>query len=43
MLLFEGFCFPSLGFEVRVDLHLVSVIVGQCRMNLGQREMTKFP
>lgn len=34
---------PRLAFQVPVDLILVGVVIGQSRMNLGQRQVAKLP
>ncbi len=43
MLFFEGLGFYRLGFQVRVDLRLVSVVISESRMNLRQRQVAKVP
>jgi len=43
VLLFEFFCLACLGFQIRVDLRLVGVVVGKGGMNLRQRQVTKLP
>ena len=37
MLLFEGFCFLRLSFQVGVYLRLICMVVGKGGMNLRQR------
>ena len=37
MLLFEGFGFLSLGFQIGVDLRHVTMVVSEGCMNLRQR------
>ena len=43
MPLFQGLGFPRLGFQVRVDLRLVGVVISEGRMNLRQRQVAKLP
>ena len=43
MLFFENLCCSRLRLQVRVDLRLVGVVVGESRMNLRQRQVAKLP
>ncbi len=42
MLPFQGLGLVSLCFQVRVDLYLVGVVIGERRRNLSQRQMTEL-
>ncbi len=43
MLLLESRCLEHFRGEVRINLRLIRVVVGEGRVNLRQRQMAKLP
>jgi hypothetical protein len=43
VLLFQSFRLSHFGFQVRVDLRLIGVIISEGRMYLRQRQMADLP